>query len=483
MGVALYRVSINVQWSLWFLVHTPLDGRHGGSSTALLPIPTFPRTALLSDPQTEASSSISNTPRRLDVRRCLPALLPGSSPSPSLSSLLSRASLLLPAVTFLHFKFRTSSFSRHPGLPTLATTTLTLQSSHQPDEDFINKSLLDSLNAQADAEPPHSAVDAEGQGPSSFKAPSDTSSTSSSIAYPISLHSQHQHLLRSESPSDRNQHILNQLQDSSYGLYSHSSNMNIQPDFNEFETTKLQQHGSKFNTFGANSNFRASFTSLPNNNRPHPSSFRETHNFMQPDVYPPQLTSPMGSYDSHGSLDFGHPSQQGLGGPKVFMGDYNANAASLMSHHNNPKANGPMVQQQSHAKYSNSHAFSGGDIIFSAEVSASLSSAAQQKRIGESKVIAARAEVDSARLMRQAADILASPAAMQIRQLEALQQMAKSGNSKVIFVPMQLQSDVVGQLASNMQGESSVHPGPSNSDISGLSTTGRAAVLNSMADV
>ncbi|KAJ7664069.1 hypothetical protein B0H17DRAFT_1092383 [Mycena rosella] len=86
------------------------------------------------------------------------------------------------------------------------------------------------------------------------------------------------------------------------------------------------------------------------------------------------------------------------------------------------------------------------DIIFSADVSASLSSAAQQKRLGESKVIAARAEVDSAKLMRQAADILASPAAMQIRQLEALQAMAKSGQSKVIFVPMQLQSDIVGQL-------------------------------------
>ncbi|KAF9038102.1 hypothetical protein BJ165DRAFT_1500720 [Panaeolus papilionaceus] len=86
------------------------------------------------------------------------------------------------------------------------------------------------------------------------------------------------------------------------------------------------------------------------------------------------------------------------------------------------------------------------DIIFSPEIAASLSSAAQQKRIGESKVIAARAEVDAARLMRQAADILASPAAMQIRQLEALQQMAKSANSKVIFVPMQLQSDVQGQL-------------------------------------
>ncbi|KAF7378216.1 PHB domain-containing protein [Mycena sanguinolenta] len=99
------------------------------------------------------------------------------------------------------------------------------------------------------------------------------------------------------------------------------------------------------------------------------------------------------------------------------------------------------------------------DIIFSADVSASLSSAAQQKRLGESKVIAARAEVDSAKLMRQAADILASPAAMQIRQLEALQAMAKSGQSKVIFVPMQLQSDIVSQLSG---GGGSAIAGPSD---------------------
>ncbi|VDC04116.1 unnamed protein product [Peniophora sp. CBMAI 1063] len=94
------------------------------------------------------------------------------------------------------------------------------------------------------------------------------------------------------------------------------------------------------------------------------------------------------------------------------------------------------------------------DIVFSADVAASLSSAAQQKRIGESKVIAARAEVDAARLMRQAADILASPAAMQIRQLEALQAMAKTAGSKVVFVPMQLQSDVIGQVAANGAGSS-----------------------------
>ena len=75
------------------------------------------------------------------------------------------------------------------------------------------------------------------------------------------------------------------------------------------------------------------------------------------------------------------------------------------------------------------------DIIFSHELQESLSMAAQAKRIGESKVIAARAEVESAKLMRQAADILSSAPAMQIRYLEAMQAMAKSANSKVIFLP------------------------------------------------
>lgn len=122
------------------------------------------------------------------------------------------------------------------------------------------------------------------------------------------------------------------------------------------------------------------------------------------------------------------------------------------------------------------------DIIFSAEVSASLSSAAQQKRIGESKVIAARAEVDSARLMRQAADILASPAAMQIRQLEALQQMAKSANSKVVFVPMQLQSDVVGQMAKQGSGSGSATI-LNEADDGGASSVGRAGIYSSISQV
>jgi len=75
------------------------------------------------------------------------------------------------------------------------------------------------------------------------------------------------------------------------------------------------------------------------------------------------------------------------------------------------------------------------DIIFSRELQDSLSMAAQSKRIGESKVIAARAEVEAAKLMRKAADILSSPAAMQIRSLEAYQQVAKTAGAKVIFLP------------------------------------------------
>ncbi|KAF9186106.1 hypothetical protein BGZ51_002231 [Haplosporangium sp. Z 767] len=77
------------------------------------------------------------------------------------------------------------------------------------------------------------------------------------------------------------------------------------------------------------------------------------------------------------------------------------------------------------------------DITFSKELQESLSSAAQAKRMAESKVIGAQAEVDSAKLMRAAADILNTPAAMQIRYLETMTSMAKGSNTRVIFMPTQ----------------------------------------------
>lgn len=75
------------------------------------------------------------------------------------------------------------------------------------------------------------------------------------------------------------------------------------------------------------------------------------------------------------------------------------------------------------------------DLTLPEKVQSSLSMAAEAKRIGEGKIINAKAEVESAKLMRKAADILASKPAMQIRYLDALQNMAKSPGTRVIFMP------------------------------------------------
>jgi erythrocyte band 7 integral membrane protein len=144
------------------------------------------------------------------------------------------------------------------------------------------------------------------------------------------------------------------------------------------------------------------------------------------------------------------------------------------------------------------------DIIFSQELQDSLSMAAQSKRTGEAKVIAARAEVESAKvrsptsftstppfphlhhmfymlilmqLMRQAADILSSAPAMQIRYLEAMQAMAKSANSKVIFLPAQNQTvqSALAQADAAGEGPSSYGAGPSSGTGSSMGVQSSAA--------
>ena len=82
------------------------------------------------------------------------------------------------------------------------------------------------------------------------------------------------------------------------------------------------------------------------------------------------------------------------------------------------------------------------DLLFTAELTENLSAAAKAKRLGESKVIQAQAEVDSARLMREASDILNTPAAMQIRYLETLNVIARNAERKVIFMPSTPQTDI-----------------------------------------
>lgn len=114
------------------------------------------------------------------------------------------------------------------------------------------------------------------------------------------------------------------------------------------------------------------------------------------------------------------------------------------------------------------------DIQFSRELQEALSSAAQAKRIGESKVIQARAEVESAKLMRQAADILASPAAMQIRALETYAAMAKTAGAKVIYLP--------APHASSGLGNNAVGGSMNESDLRGDLSPQSAYVLDKMAD-
>lgn len=75
------------------------------------------------------------------------------------------------------------------------------------------------------------------------------------------------------------------------------------------------------------------------------------------------------------------------------------------------------------------------DLTLPASVQDSFAKAAEARRIGEAKIINAKAEVESAKQMRKASDILSSPAALQIRYLDALQNMSKNPGTRVIFMP------------------------------------------------
>lgn len=64
-----------------------------------------------------------------------------------------------------------------------------------------------------------------------------------------------------------------------------------------------------------------------------------------------------------------------------------------------------------------------------------LASTATAEREGKAMIITAEANVKSAQLMRQAADVLSTDAAMQIRQLEVVERLAMNPNSKLVFLP------------------------------------------------
>ena len=75
------------------------------------------------------------------------------------------------------------------------------------------------------------------------------------------------------------------------------------------------------------------------------------------------------------------------------------------------------------------------EIIIPQDLLRGLASAATAKREAEAKVIQAQADVDSAKLMREASDALNTPAAMQIRYLDAISALGQARNTKVVFMP------------------------------------------------
>lgn len=75
------------------------------------------------------------------------------------------------------------------------------------------------------------------------------------------------------------------------------------------------------------------------------------------------------------------------------------------------------------------------DIILSNDLQQTLSSAAKMQKAAESKVISAKADVESAKLMKEAADSLSSTAAMQIRYYEAISNLGVNQSQKVVFIP------------------------------------------------
>lgn len=90
------------------------------------------------------------------------------------------------------------------------------------------------------------------------------------------------------------------------------------------------------------------------------------------------------------------------------------------------------------------------DIHVNDNIKASLSSAVTAEREAQAKIITAEADVKAAELMKKAADILSTPAAMQIRALEVIDRLGQNPNTKIVILPsdLNLQANVQSNFVS-----------------------------------
>lgn len=75
-------------------------------------------------------------------------------------------------------------------------------------------------------------------------------------------------------------------------------------------------------------------------------------------------------------------------------------------------------------------------MILSPDVQKNLQSAAIQKRMSEATIISAKADVESAKLLKETSEILNSGSAMQIRYLEAMQNITSRCAKQTIFMSL-----------------------------------------------
>jgi erythrocyte band 7 integral membrane protein len=98
------------------------------------------------------------------------------------------------------------------------------------------------------------------------------------------------------------------------------------------------------------------------------------------------------------------------------------------------------------------------DVHLPMEFRNTFSTGAVSKRISEAQVIASKAEVEVARLMRDAAEALSTDAAFQIRYIDALESITTSANPKMIFFPASYNdvgtanADLLSSMADEMEG-------------------------------
>ena len=74
------------------------------------------------------------------------------------------------------------------------------------------------------------------------------------------------------------------------------------------------------------------------------------------------------------------------------------------------------------------------DLILSQQVRTNLQAAAVQKRLAQATIISAKADVEAAKLLKETSEILNSSSAMQIRYLEAVQNIVARNGHTMMFM-------------------------------------------------